>query len=165
VYITACRSTRNQRGTIAEFGPALFIGFLVMFFIIGFGFYICGVATAYFACSLAAREGATGGSRGQITTAATTAASRVANGAFGQFARLRAPGGGNFTNSLRVQFFEVNPATGVATEFVAGNVNPALFYQVRVGSNYQLTIPFMGDIRGSTASDNVVDHAEALAVN
>lgn len=140
------------------------IALLVLFFIIGFSFYICGAATAFFACQLASREGATGGSRNQIVQAARRAATRVATGPFGRFAHLENSGGGNFADGLAIRFFQVAPGTGSAIEFTGGGVNPAMVYEVRVESSYQLTVPFIGRVQGRMASDNVVDHPEALAL-
>lgn len=158
---------RNPRGTLAEFAPALLIGITVIFFIIGFAFYICGVATAYFACQAASREGATGGSRSQMQLAARQAATRVADSGIGNFAQLRAAGGGAFVTGVTVNFFRINPATPGATPtpFGGGNVDGNQVYTVRVESNYQVTVPFIGQVRGFAASDNVVDNPEALSVN
>lgn len=152
---------------MAEFAPALVIGIIVLFFMIGFAFYLTGVATAYFACQAASREGATGGSRSQMANAARTAAGRVADSALGNFATLRAADGTAFVNGLRVNFFRVNPAAAGSTPvaFGGGNVDPNQVYTVRVESNYQVTVPFLGRVQGFAASDNVVDNAEALSVN
>ncbi len=155
---------RNQLGTLAEFAPALAIAIVVLFFILGFGFFLCGVSTAYFACQLASREGATGGSRAQIIQAAKTAAAKVATGPFGQFCTLQSNGGGKFSDGLQIKFFQLTPATGATVEFNAGAVNPALLYEVRVESNYQITVPFIGTVQGTAASDNMIDHPEALAI-
>ncbi|MBY0550764.1 MAG: hypothetical protein K2W95_26025 [Candidatus Obscuribacterales bacterium] len=157
---SVCCRARSPRGTIAELAPALLIGCLVIFFIIGFGFYICGVATAYYACTLASREGASGGSRAQIRTAAITAANRVANSSLGAFVNLKAQGGGAFGDALDVRFQRVND-DGSATPFAGGAVERGRAYQIVVDSNYQISIPFLGTIPGQASNNNVVDNPES----
>lgn len=145
---------------MAELAPALIIGCLVLFFIIGFGFYICGVATAYFACTLASREGASGGSRAQIRTAAIGAGNRVATSALGAFVNLRAQGGGTFGDGLNVRFLQVND-DGSQAPFNGGAVQRGRPYLVVVDSNYQISIPFLGTIPGQASNNNVVDNPES----
>lgn len=157
-------SKRNQHGTLAEFAPALAIAIFVLLMAGGFAFYLCGVSTAYFACQVASREAATGGSRNQIAELAANVADKVGAGSFGQLCNLEAKGGGPLSKALTVSFFEVTPATGVAVELPArAAIDKSKMYQLRVESTYQVTIPFIGKVDGHAACENLVDHPEALA--
>lgn len=157
-------TTRNQRGTIAELAPALLIGLTVIFFIIGFGFFICGVATANFACQLAAREGSSGGSRERIRQGAMAAADRVAQGPLGAFVSLARDGGGNFKDSLKFRFFRIRDNVPEEVDFSTSEVDRGVVYLFRIDSDYQITIPFLGRVPGRAGAENIVDNPEALSI-
>ncbi len=114
------------------------------------------------ACQLASREGATGASREQIIAAATTAARKVAEGPFGQFANLKANDGADFTTGLKIKFLQVTPGDDAAVDSGGKVDSEKLVYELCVESSYQITIPLIGT-SGHCASENLIDHPEGLA--
>lgn len=156
---------RNSNGnSIVEMGPAMIIGFIVLFFLLSLAFYIAGASTANYACQLAAREGASGGSRTACRTAALNAAQRVSAGPFGNFVSLRSNNGGPFVDGLNIRFLEVGP--GGAEQAIPGinAVNANGNYQLRVESAYLVGVPFWGNIQGAAASECYIDKPEAMAI-
>lgn len=155
---------KSNGNSILEMGPAMVIGFIVLFFLMSLAFYVAGVSTANYACQLAAREGGSGGSRTACQTAAINAAQKVSVGPFGRFVNLRSVGGGAFVDGLNIRFLEVGPG-GVEQAMPGLNaVNVNATYQIRVESTYLVGVPFWGNIQGAAASECYIDKPEAMSI-
>lgn len=164
------RRVRNKRGSLAEFAPTLTIAFFALFGLIGLAFLFAGVATANYACQLAVREGATGGSRTACRTAAINAARAVATGPFGAFVNLQAADGGDFANGLDIQFLMVQADGTTVNAPAADAIDPTQTYQIRIVAPYRVTVPFVSFFTGANmlpttaASECYIDKPESLAV-
>lgn len=140
-----------------ELGPALIIALIVLFAMLSLAFLFAGVATANYACQLAAREGASGGSRTNIDRLARTAVQNVVAGPFGQFASLQ------FTN-LQVNIFEVGPGGTELGVPAPTAIDTTRTYLVRVQSPYTIGVPFWGTVNATATSECFVDNPESLAI-
>lgn len=157
---------RNQRaGALAEFGPVMFIFFVVIFLpLMGLFTFIEGVTTIAFATNIAAREAGTASSRTTAIANMNSVGDRLIGGPFGRFAGLTPAD----HNGMKLFVLQVPVAGGSKQEFEGTNQVPTIntndnFYEYQVRSTYDVKPLFIPkSIPMSWASAAHVEHPNGL---
>jgi len=164
------RSGRNEHAqSIAEFGPTLFILFLVLFFMISMFSMLSGYASLQFACQAAAREAATAETAGLAVTRFNEVANQICGGPFGKFGGVSPQN----QSALEMKIFQQDASNpdALPTQVTTGpgfTANPALVYQLQATTAAGTTIkPLFWPVTvpARASSTCVVEHPEGLSVN
>lgn len=160
---------RSERaGALAEFGPVMFIFFIIILLpLMGLFTFIEGVATIAFATQVAARECGTATTRAQAKANMEAAAAQIIGGPFGQFAHISPPD----ASGMELVVLEIPIGSGQKNEYKGTTPVPnidtnANFYEYQVRSEkYTVTplfVPQAIPVQWTSASH--VEHPNGLNV-
>jgi hypothetical protein len=159
------RRRSERAGALAEFGPVLFIFFIIVLLpLMGLFTFIDGVATVAFATSVAARECGTATTRAQAIANMQAAADKIIGGPLGKFAKISP----SDSSGMSLFVLEIPVGTGSRTEYegtnqIANIDTNSNFYEYQVRSKYEVTplfVPKAFEINWASASH--VEHPNGL---
>jgi len=157
---------RSQRaGALAEFGPVMFIFFVIILLpLMGLFTFIEGATTIAFATNVCARDCGTATTRSGAIANMQARANQIIGGPFGQFAGLTPPD----ATGMQLVVLEIPVSAGNKTEYIGNSPIGTIdttnnFYEYQVRSNYSikpLFIPNAVPMKWNSASH--VEHPNGL---
>ncbi len=161
-----CKTRSQKASALTEFGPVLFILFIVILLpLMGLFTFVCGVTTIAFATNVAARDCGTASTRSAAILNMKSIANRIIGGPFGKFSGLTP----SDDSGMQLVVLEIGVTSGGGkTEFVGTapitNINTTdNFYEYQVRSTYGVKPLFIPkSIQMNWVSASHVEHPNGL---
>lgn len=157
------RTTRSETGggAIAEFGPALFILFVIVLLpMVGLFTFVDAAGIIYFATSTAARSAGSANTKSEAEQAMKGAANQIIGGPMGAFANLTPSN----ADGMELTVLQVNLDSEAVSPFAPPVDTDKNFYEFQVTSNYSTKPLFYPGppIPLTFQSSSHVEHPEGL---
>jgi hypothetical protein len=154
--------TRRSTGNLAEFGPVLFILFIVVLLpLIAFFSFVDGVATVYFAANSAAKAAGPATTLKNAKVNVSTVGKQIIAGPLGAFASISPAD----DSKLALTVLQIGVKTGTSSTFTSGTIDTDNnTYEYQVTASYGVKpLFFPGDpIPLQFTSSANVEHPEGL---